>query len=322
VESSGVISGGSLARTHPAISEASVADYFALLKPRVMSLVLFTAFVGLFIAPAGQHPVLSVIALICIAVGAGAAGALNMWYEADIDALMTRTRLRPIPQGRIAPDEALAFGLVLSVGSVAVLGLATNWLAAFLLAFTIAFYVVVYTIWLKRRTAQNIVIGGAAGALPPLVGWTAACGTIDIEPLILFAIIFLWTPSHFWALALAKSQDYARAGIPMLPVVAGDRATRRQILLYALLLFPVTLTLPLFGFASVFYGFTALAGGGLFVGLTYRLWRSRAAESLRSRFAVHIFAASILYLFLLFAALLIEEIMNLAPMNPIAMNLG
>src|SRR5438477_3095854 len=220
-----------VARAEPSI--AGVGDYLELMKPRVMSLVVFTALVGLVLAPVPMHPVMAFTALLCIAVGAGAAGALNMWYDADIDARMTRTAARPIPAGRVAPGEALAFGLTLAVGSVVVLGLLVNVIAAALLAVIVAFYVVVYTMWLKRRTPQNIVIGGAAGALPPVIGWVAATGYVGIEPLILFLIVFLWTPPHFWALSLNRSDEYARAGVPMLPVVAGTIATARQILIYS-----------------------------------------------------------------------------------------
>src|ERR1700681_2299355 len=220
----------------PRISEANVADYIALLKPRVMSLVIFTALVGLVIAPGHFHPVLAFTSLLCIAVGAGASGALNMWYESDIDALMSRTANRPIPRGRITRPEALTFGMTLAFFSVITLGILVNWIAGALLAFTIFFYVVIYTMALKRWTAQNIVIGGAAGALPPVVAWVAATGSLAIEPLLLFLIIFFWTPPHFWALALFHSDDYARAGVPMLPVVAGPDATRLQILLYTMVL--------------------------------------------------------------------------------------
>src|SRR5262252_10867133 len=244
-----------------AISEASVGDYIALMKPRVMSLVVFTAFVGLLVAPGHLHPVLGVGALICIAVGAGAAGALNMWYDADIDALMARTARRPIPAGRVTRGEALGFGMTLAVGSVAVLGLATNWLAAGLLAFTIFFYVAVYTMWLKRSTPQNIVIGGAAGAFPPMIGWAAATGGTGLEAVFLFLIIFLWTPPHFWALALCRADDYARAGIPMLPVVAGTRETRRQILIYALVLAPLGVAPWIAGYAGPLYGAVAAIAG-------------------------------------------------------------
>src|SRR5437899_1481888 len=221
-----------------AISEASVGDYIALMKPRVMSLVVFTALVGLMVTPGHLHPVLGFAALLCITIGAGAAGALNMWYDADVDAVMRRTSRRPIPAGRVLPREALAFGVTLAIGSIAVLGLVANWLAATLLAFTIFFYVVVYTMWLKRATPQNIVIGGAAGAFPPMIGWAAATGTIGLESVLLFLIIFFWTPPHFWALSLWRADEYARAGIPMLPVVAGRAETRRQILLYSIVLAP------------------------------------------------------------------------------------
>src|SRR5688572_9981459 len=218
---------------HPQVSVAGVGDYFALMKPRVMSLVVFTALVGLLVAPGHLHPVLGFTALLCIAVGAGAAGALNMWYDADIDAVMARTQSRPIPAGRVQPNEALAFGVALAVGSVVMLGLMINVLAAGLLAFTILFYVVIYSMWLKRWTPQNIVIGGAAGAFPPMIGWAAATGGIGLESVLLVLIIFFWTPPHFWALALLRADEYARAGVPMLPVVAGADETRRQILIYS-----------------------------------------------------------------------------------------
>lgn len=284
-------------------SMASVGDYFALMKPRVMSLVIFTALVGLVLAPGEMHPVLAVTALLCIAVGAGAAGALNMWYDADIDALMARTRGRPIPAGRITPGEALGFGTTLAAGSVVVLGLLVSWAAAGLLAFTIFFYVVVYTMWLKRRTRQNIVIGGAAGALPPVIGWVAAGGSIGIEPLLLFLLIFVWTPPHFWALSLCRAHEYARAGVPMLPVVSGERETRRQIFIYSLALVPVGV-LPWFvGSAGPIYGVTALAAGAL---LMWLAWRVLAPKG-DARAGQQLFAYSILYLFLLFAVLLVEQ---------------
>ncbi len=244
-----------------AISEASVGDYIALMKPRVMSLVVFTALVGLMVAPGYLHPVLGFAALLCIAIGAGAAGALNMWFDADVDAVMSRTKSRPIPAGRVLPQEALGFGMTLAVGSVAVLGLVANWLAAGLLAFTIFFYVAIYTAWLKRSTPQNIVIGGAAGAFPPMIGWAAATGTVGIESVLMFLIIFFWTPPHFWALSLWRAQDYARAGIPMLPVVAGPAETRRQILIYALVLAPIGASPWLFGYAGLIYGITAVVAG-------------------------------------------------------------
>src|SRR5262245_34025981 len=210
----------------------SIGDFIALMKPRVMSLVVFTALVGMLLAPQQPHPALGIIALICIAVGAGASGALNMWYDADIDALMQRTASRPVPRGRITPDEALTFGVVLAAGSVTTLGVLVNWVAGVLLALTIAFYLFVYTMWLKRRTPQNIVIGGAAGAFPPMIGWASASGSVSIESLVLFLIIFMWTPPHFWALSLYRSRDYERAGVPMLPVVAGPDETRKQIVIY------------------------------------------------------------------------------------------
>src|SRR5580692_10060869 len=248
-----------LARVEP--SSAGVGDYIELMKPRVMSLVVFTAFVGLLVAPGHIHPVIALTALICIAVGAGAAGALNMWYDADIDARMARTAGRPIPMGRVQPGEALAFGLTLAGFAVVVLGLLVNIVAACLLAGTIGFYVVVYTMWLKRRTPQNIVIGGAAGALPPMIGWAAATGGVSLEPVVLFLLIFFWTPPHFWALSLYRTEDYARAGIPMLPVVAGAEETRRQILLYTLVLAPLGLTPWLLGYAGLAYGVVAVATG-------------------------------------------------------------
>src|SRR3989454_7480763 len=238
-------------------SIASVGDYVALMKPRVMSLVVFTALVGVMIAPGHLHPVIGFTALLCITAGAGAAGVLNMWYDADIDAVMTRTAMRPIPRGRVSRAEALAFGLMLAAGSIAVLGFAVNIAAAALLAFTIFFYVVVYTMWLKRQTPQNIVIGGAAGAFPPVIGWVAATGRIGVEPLILFLIIFLWTPPHFWALSLNRSDEYARAGVPMLPVVAGRLATTRQILVYSVLLVPISLLPSALGFGGMIYAVTA-----------------------------------------------------------------
>ena len=240
--------GPAFARAEPSI--AGVEDYLALLKPRVMSLVVFTALVGLLVAPGHVHPVIGFTALLCIAIGAGASGALNMWYDADIDAVMTRTKSRPIPAGRVQPGEALAFGATLAIFSVAALGVLVNWFAAALLAFTIFFYVFVYTMWLKRSTPQNIVIGGAAGAFPPMIGWASVTGDVSLAPVLMFLIIFLWTPPHFWALSLLKSDDYARAGVPMLPVVAGHDETRRQILIYTLILAPVGLTPSLFGFAG------------------------------------------------------------------------
>jgi heme o synthase len=290
-------------RLEPSI--ASVGDYLALMKPRVMSLVVFTALVGLMIAPGHVHPVIGFTALLCIAVGAGAAGVLNMWYDGDIDAIMTRTANRPIPRGRVAPGEALAFGTVLAAFSVGVLGLLVSWVAAALLAFTVFFYVVVYTMWLKRSTPQNIVIGGAAGAFPPMIGWAAATGGISVEPCLLFLIIFFWTPPHFWALSLIRTDDYARARIPMLPVVSGPEETRRQILLYSLLLAPLGAAPWLLGYAGAIYGVTALVAGALMVVLAWRL-RGERDVARAERAAQHLFAFSILYLFVLFAVLLVE----------------
>src|SRR6266567_2071470 len=285
-------------------SIASVGDYVALMKPRVMSLVVFTALVGVVIAPGHVHPVIGFTALLCIAVGAGAAGALNMWYDADIDAVMRRTSNRPIPRGRIAPGEALAFGIVLAAFAVGVLGLLVSWLAAALLAFAIFFYVAVYTVWLKRQTPQNIVIGGAAGALPPVIGWAATTGEVGLEPLIMFLIIFLWTPPHFWALSLNRSDEYARAGVPMLPVVAGRVATTRQILIYSVLLVPISVLPSALGFGGMIYAATALICGAILVVLAFRLHGSSDADR---RDASHLFVFSIFYLFLLFAALLADH---------------
>jgi protoheme IX farnesyltransferase len=285
----------------------SVGDYIALLKPRVMSLVVFTAFVGMAIAPVALNPVIGVLALLAIAVGAGASGALNMWYDADIDAVMRRTMKRPVPAGRLTAGEALAFGLPLAVGSVVFLGLATNVVAAGLLAFTIAFYVIVYTMWLKRSTPQNIVIGGAAGALPPMVGWAAATGGIGVESITLFLIIFLWTPPHFWALSLYKCEDYAKAGIPMLPVVAGEATTKRHILAYAVVLAVVAALLPpLTGVTSWTYAVIAGGLGAVFVGLAWQVFRMPAGDAAKLP-ARRLFTFSLLYLFLLFAVILAEK---------------
>ncbi|MBW3096937.1 heme o synthase [Pseudohoeflea coraliihabitans] len=289
------------------LSEGDAGDFFALLKPRVMSLVVFTALVGMLVAPGGIHPVLGFIAVLCIALGGGASGALNMWYEADIDAVMQRTRNRPIPAGRIAPSAALGFGIVLAAFSVALLGLVTNWLAAGLLAFTIFFYAVVYTIWLKRSTPQNIVIGGAAGAFPPMIGWAAVTGTLSLESLILFAIIFLWTPAHFWALALFKSGDYGKAGIPMMPNVAGDASTKRQIVVYAVLTAVAGVLPTLAGFASLAYGAVAAALGIGFVWYALTVLAMPSGDE-QMRPAKKLFAYSLLYLALIFAALLADSL--------------
>ncbi|GGA56252.1 heme o synthase [Pelagibacterium lentulum] len=286
------------------VSTGRVEDYFALLKPRVMSLVVFTGFVGLLVAPGGVHPVIGFVAILCIAIGAGASGALNMWYDADIDRVMSRTMNRPIPSGRIAPGEALGFGMTLSVFSVAILGLATNWLAAGLLAFTIFFYAVVYTMWLKRSTSQNIVIGGAAGAFPPMIGWAAVTGSVSLDALILFMIIFLWTPPHFWALALYKKGDYEAAGIPMLPNVAGERVTQNQIVIYTVLLTITGFGPVLTGLVGWFYAIPAAVLGVVFSVLAVRLRFSQGAEMKRR--ARVVFTYSLSYLFVLFVALLAD----------------
>ena len=293
----------------PRISEAEVGDYFALLKPRVMSLVIFTALVGLFIAPGHVHPIIAFTSILCIAVGAGASGAMNMALEADVDALMSRTANRPIPRGRITSGEAMAFGLILAFFSVLTLGILVNLLAGALLAFTIFFYVVVYTMWLKRWTAQNIVIGGAAGSLPPVVAWAAATGSLSVEPLLLFLIIFFWTPPHFWALALFRSDDYARAGVPMLPVVAGPDATRLQILVYTIVLVAVAAAPWPLGYFDAAYGVTSLILGSGMLALAANVYRRRAkAESLRA--TRKLFAFSIFYLFALFATLGLEVLVR------------
>jgi len=291
------------------VAEGSIGDFIALMKPRVMSLVVFTALVGMVLAPEQPHPVLGAIALLCIAVGAGASGALNMWYDADIDALMQRTAGRPIPRGHVTPDEALTFGTILAIGSVATLGLIVNWVAGALLAFTIAFYVLVYTMWLKRRTPQNIVIGGAAGAFPPMIGWAAATGSVGIESIVLFLIIFMWTPPHFWALALYRARDYARAGVPMLPVVAGPDETRKQIVIYSALLVPLALWPAFIGLAGGLYALVAIVLGAIFLALALAVYRTREGRE-ADRAARQLFAFSILYLFGLFAMLLIERGMD------------
>ena len=285
-------------------SATRMPDFVALMKPRIMLLSVFTALVGMAIAPRLLDPLHTLLAFIGIAAGAGAAGILNMWYDADIDAVMARTARRPIPRGTISRAEALVFGLVLACTAVAVLAVATNFKAAALLAFTIFFYAVVYTIWLKRHTAQNIVIGGAAGALPPVIGWTAATGEIGIEPIVLFLIIFLWTPPHFWALSLNRADEYGRAGIPMLPVVAGKAATTQQIFVYSVLLVPVSILPWALGFAGTFYAAVALICGTIFIALAQRLRRSLGFDRQAAR---RLFVFSIAYLFLLFAALLADS---------------
>ena len=288
------------------ISVAGPGDYLALLKPRVMSLVVYTAIAGVLIAPAGVNPILAFAALLAITVGAGASGALNMWYDADIDAVMRRTAKRPIPMGRITQPEALAFGLTLSALSVFTLGVVANWLAASLLAFTIFFYVIIYSMWLKRATPQNIVIGGAAGAFPPVVAYAAVTGSVSLSSLALFALIFIWTRPHFWALALGKSEEYAKAGIPMLPNVAGPDRTRRDILLYSIVLAPIGMLPYFMGFATIAYGLLSSGLGLAFLALAVQVYRVRAGE-IANKVAMKLFSFSILYLFLLFAELIGER---------------
>ena len=292
-----------IAGTTDGLLEPSVGHFWSLLKPRVMSLVVFTGFAGMYLAPVSLHPLVFAIALFAIAAGAGASAAINQWYDRDIDAVMKRTKTRPIPAGFMAPAEALTLGLVVSAISVLLLGLSTNWLAASLLAFTIFFYAVVYTVWLKRRTPQNIVIGGAAGAFPPMIGWTAVTGNLSIEPILLFAIIFMWTPPHFWALALVKNDDYTRAQIPMLPVVAGAPETRRQIVIYSLLMAPLAVVPYFIGMASLSYGMVAGLAGAVFVGLSVKLWRDGSDKT-----AMQLFGYSILYLFLVFLGLVLDRL--------------
>ena len=294
-----------------AVSSASLSaswqDYVQLLKPRVMTLVVFTGFAGLVAAPGSLHPVLALTAILCIAVGAGASGAMNMWYDRDIDAVMARTRHRPLPRGRMAPEDALSFGIILTVGAVAMMGLAVNWLAAAILGFASAFYVFVYTMWLKRRTPQNIVIGGAAGAFPPVIGWAAASGQLDLGALALFVLIFVWTPPHFWALSLFRSGDYQAAGVPMLPVVAGEAATKRQIVAYAVLLLPIGLGPCLLGQAGWLYGVGTTVLGALFVLCALRVYRQDGAET-GYRAAKQMFGYSIFYLFAVFALLIADSL--------------
>jgi protoheme IX farnesyltransferase len=293
------------------MSEATAGDFFALLKPRVMSLVVFTAFVGLVAAPVTINPLLAVIAILAIAIGAGASGALNMWYDADIDAVMRRTRSRPVPRGAILPGEALGFGATLAVASVLLLGLAVNVLAAALLAFTIFFYVVIYTMWLKRWTPQNIVIGGAAGAFPPMIGWASVTGTIDLGAISLFLIIFMWTPPHFWALALWREGDYEAAGVPMLPNVAGRDETRKQILIYTLALVPVAFLPALLGVCGIVYAAGVAVLTAMFVYHAVNVYRLRDGEA-ADRACKKLFGFSILWLFLVFALVPLERLLGVA----------
>ncbi len=289
----------------PILNEPDVGDYIQLMKPRVMTLVILTALAAMVAAPGALHPVIGLIAIFAIAVGAGASGALNMWYDADIDARMARTAARPLPRGRVTPDEALQFGTVLSICSVLTLGVLVNWVAGALLAMTIAFYLFIYTMWLKRRTPHNIVIGGAAGAFPPMIGWAAVTGNVGIESVLMFLIIFMWTPPHFWALALYRCRDYERVGVPMLPVVAGLAETRRQILIYSILLVPLAIAPYFIGLGGLTYlAFSVVLGIGFmwFAIKVYRTTEGREADTA----ARQLFWFSILYLYLLFAVLLVE----------------
>ncbi|TAL32489.1 MAG: protoheme IX farnesyltransferase [Alphaproteobacteria bacterium] len=289
--------------TDGAVSSAKVGDFIELLKPRVMTLVVFSGIAGIVLAPGHLHPFLVFVAVLCIAVGAGASGAINMWYERDIDAVMNRTRGRPLPMGRVAPAEALAFGGVLTLLSVGLMGVALNWAAAALLAFASFFYIFVYTIWLKRVTPQNIVIGGAAGAFPPMIGWAAVTGHVSPESIALFTLIFLWTPPHFWALALYRNDDYRRANIPMLPVVAGEKATKRQMILYTLLLTPAALAPWFMHMAGTAYLIAAVVLHGLFILSAVKVW----ADSTH-KYARIMFGYSIFYLFALFTVMMLDKV--------------
>ena len=288
------------------IPESTVSDYYALLKPKVMSLVIFTGFAGMWVAPGFDqtHPLLAAVAMLSLAIGAGAAGAINMWFDRDIDAIMNRTKSRPIPMGKINPDEALTFGIVLSIFSVMLMGVAMNWVAAGILAFANLFYVLVYTIWLKRSTPQNIVIGGAAGAFPPMIGWAAITGDITLYPLIMFAIIFMWTPPHFWALSLFANEDYKRAKIPMMTVTAGAHKTKIQMIAYTLILLPITLAPWALGFENTLYGIVACILSGLFLISAIRVYKSNDEET-DFREAKIMFGYSVFYLFALFLAIML-----------------
>ena len=285
-------------------------DFISLLKPRVMSLVVFTGFVGLYLAPGDGNPILQTIAILCIAFGAGASGAINMWYDRDIDAIMSRTKARAIPSGKVTAEAALTFGVLLAGGSVMVMGLAINWVAATLLMVTIMFYVFIYTIWLKRRTPQNIVIGGAAGAFPPMIGWAAATGTVSVESITLFTIIFIWTPPHFWALSLYKSDDYKAAGVPMMPLVHGRYETKKQILLYSIVLGPLGIVPFWLGTLGAVYGATAALLGALFIGTAWRVMRDDSDKNCKQ-----LFGFSILYLFFLFLAMIVDRCVDFNPIS-------
>jgi heme o synthase len=297
--------------SRPLPLEAGVGDFLALLKPRVMSLVVFTGFAGLVAAPGHLHPLLAAIAVLCIAVGAGAAGAINMWYDRDIDALMTRTADRPIPAGRMEPSEALAFGIVLSIASVLTMALAVNLVAAALLALSIAFYVFVYTMWLKRSTPHNIVIGGAAGAFPPMIGWAAVTGDVGLGSIALFLIIFMWTPPHSWALALFRAGEYAKAGVPMLPVVSGVRVTKRHILAYSASLLPLGVLPSVLGVTGITYAVTSVVLGLVFMAGAVAVWRDPGDTN--DKPAKLLFGYSIVYLFLLFILLMIDRVTAVIP---------
>jgi heme o synthase len=297
----------SAATVTPSLPTAELGDYAALMKPRVMSLVVFTGLAGLLAAPGELHWLLSAVVVLAIAIGAGASGAINMWYDRDIDAVMERTRKRPIPMGRVEPEEALTFGVVMACGSVLLMGIAVNFVAAGLLAASILFYVFVYTMWLKRRTPQNIVIGGAAGAFPPVIGWAAVTGTVGVESLVLFLLIFMWTPPHFWALALYRCGDYAAAGVPMLPVVSGKRETKRQILIYTILLAPVAVAPTLLGFAGWIYGLAAILLSAMFLAAAVAVCRDDTDRSAKRTFGFSIF-----YLFALFALLIVDRVPGVA----------
>jgi len=287
-------------------SPSGVRDYFSLLKPRVMSLVVFTGFAGLFVSSVNIHPFIAAVAVFCIALGSGAAGAINMWYEYELDAKMERTKSRPIPAGKILPENALDFACVLAFASVVIMTVAVNILAAALLLSAILFYVFIYTMWLKRRTPQNIVIGGAAGAFPPVIGWAAATGEVGIEAIIMFAIIFLWTPPHFWALSLYRSEDYKKAGIPMLPVVAGKAETKKQMLIYTLLLFPFAISPYFIGMSGVLYLIGSALLGALFIWHAFKVMRDDSDSSARSMFGF-----SILYLFGIFTLIIFDKLIGL-----------
>ena len=294
---------GGSAAVSPPLHDAAVKDFIALLKPRVMSLVVFTGFAGMMVVPGSIPTVIAAIAILCTAIATGASGAINMWFERDLDAKMERTKNRPLPGGRMEPEAALAFGCVLAGGSVMVMGLGVNWAAAALLALAIGFYVFVYTIWLKRRTPQNIVIGGAAGAFPPMIGWAAVTGDVSLGGIALFALIFMWTPPHFWALALYKCDDYEKAGVPMLPVVSGVLETKRQMLLYTVLLLPVSLLPWWFGTASAAWGALATVFGLIFIGFAVKVWFDTTDRSPRQMFRF-----SLLYLSVLFAGLIVDNL--------------